>query len=494
MNFNAIYFTNAGVEIMNRAISGRTIVWGICACTSDTLTAESTTLTNKVCSGNTVAAFNDGQGTATLSCSMDNTAADVTGGDAASFGIYAKIQGDADFVLAIYATAETPMTIPDYDADDSTSKVRVIVNLSLDINEGTVQTIEVTEPNVYALAQDMQAEINARETTDENLQAEISARETTDENLQTEIEAREALAERVVTTHAAGSATTGESQTIRGEKTFNNRIYTNGVNSNSSILCFSQISANYNNQAYSIGIQYVGGSTSTVAAKGFSRITTKDSGQDDGTEILRIGTWKSDGTYEYYLQLVKDSNTDSGYRWDIDAQAHLKEGAIVEGDVSCYGQVILDSGFSAADDCDIDGALNITGTATAAAFEGQSITVNRIWPRDTGGVIFTRIGDENKAFQEAWIDTVHAQYLKGVVPHVEEFSSTQIEVPKGAIVVMKGLTKKMAEEFTLGANTMRPQTLTGNDITTQGYLPAGKYVAVTASTTSSMPFLAMYLG
>ena len=99
-------------------------------------------------------------------------------------------------------------------------------------------------------------------------------------------------------------------------------------------------------------------------------------------------------------------------------------------------------------------------------------------------------------FDNIVADSAHgaAQYLEGVGPHVEEFSGSKIGVPIGAIVVMKGLTKKMAEEFTLGADNMRPQTLTGNEITTQGYLPAGTYVAITAATTSSMPFLAMYLG
>lgn len=322
MNFNAIYFTNAGSELINRAISGNTIVWGACACTSDTLTAASTAIRNKVCSGYTVAAFNSGEGTAELSCSMDNTAANVAGGDAVSFGIYAKIQGDEGYILAIYATAETPMTIPDYDEDDGTTKVRVVVNLSLNINDGTVQTIEVTEPNVYALAQDLQTEINARQTADAALCTKTELGE---------------LESRVVTTHIQGSETTGEDQTIRGEKAFLNRLYTSGgFTSQSSSFVYSNLNVAYNNQSYMLTMQYVGGSISTVARTGYSRICTKDSGQDDGTAILRLGTWGSGGSYNYYLDLVKETRYQdfpSGFYWDFGACGIFREGIKFSGSI-----------------------------------------------------------------------------------------------------------------------------------------------------------------
>lgn len=322
MNFNHIYFTNAGSELINRAISGNTIVWGECACTSDTLTAASTAITNKVCSGYAVAAFNSGEGTAELSCSMDNTAADVAGGDAVSFGIYAKIQGDEGYILAIYATAETPMTIPDYDEDDGTTKVRVIVDLSLNINDGTVQTIEVTEPNVYALAQDLQTEINARQTADAALCTKTELSE---------------LESRVVTTNIQGSPTTGENQTIYGEKAFSNRIYANsGFTSNHLSYVYSAFGVGYNNQAYMLSMQYVGGSTSTVAQTGYSRICTKDSGQNDGTAIMRIGTWTSGGGYNYYLDLVRETRYQdfpSGFYWNFGACGIFREGIKFSGSI-----------------------------------------------------------------------------------------------------------------------------------------------------------------
>lgn len=322
MNFNHIYFTNAGSELINRAISGNTIVWGACACTSDTLTAASTAIRNKVCSGYAVAAFNSGEGTAELSCSMDNTAADVAGGDAVSFGIYAKIQGDEGYILAIYATAETPMTIPDYDEDDGTTKVRVVVNLSLNINDGTVQTIEVTEPNVYALAQDLQTEINARQTADAALCTKTELGE---------------LESRVVTTNIQGSSTTGENQSIRGEKAFMNRLYANGgVTSNSSCYVYSALAVGYKNQSYLLSMQYVGGSISTVAKSGYSRICTKDSGQDDGTAIMRLGTWLSGGGYNYYLDLVKETRYQdfpSGFYWDFGACGIFREGIKFSGSI-----------------------------------------------------------------------------------------------------------------------------------------------------------------
>jgi hypothetical protein len=143
------------------------------------------------------------------------------------------------------------------------------------------------------------------------------------------------LASRVVTTHIQGSETTGENQNIRGEKTFLNRLYTNGgFTSQSLSYVYSAFGVGYNNQSYQLSFQYVGGSPSTVAQKGFSRICTKDSNQDDGTAIMRIGTWTSGGGYNYYLDLVRETRWQdfpSGFYWDFGACGIFREGIKFSG-------------------------------------------------------------------------------------------------------------------------------------------------------------------
>jgi len=143
------------------------------------------------------------------------------------------------------------------------------------------------------------------------------------------------LASRVVTTHIQGSETTGENQSIRGEKTFLNRLYTNGgFTSNHLSYVYSAFGVGYNNQAYQLTMQYVGGSTSTVAATGYSRICTKDSGQNDGTAIMRLGTWGSGGGYNYYLDLVRETRYQdfpSGFYWNFGACGIFREGIKFSG-------------------------------------------------------------------------------------------------------------------------------------------------------------------
>lgn len=145
------------------------------------------------------------------------------------------------------------------------------------------------------------------------------------------------LASRVVTTHIQGSESTGENQNIRGEKAFLNRLYaTGGFTSQSPSYVYSAFGVGYNNQAYQLALQYVGSSTSTVAKTGYSRICTKDSGQNDGTAIMRLGTWGGVGGYNYYLDLVKETRYQdfpSGFYWDFGACGIFREGIKFSGSI-----------------------------------------------------------------------------------------------------------------------------------------------------------------
>ena len=454
MQFNSIFLTNAGVALINRAVSGTTVIWGECACTSDTLTASSTAIANRVCSGNTVAAFNDEEETVALSCSMDNTAAGLSAGNAVSFGIYAKIQGDENYVLVLYATSNNPMAITAYSSDDDTTKVRVLVNLSLDISNGVVQSIAVTEPNVYALAQDLQTEINARQAADAGLCTKTELNE---------------LASRVVTTNVQGDSSTGENQNIRGEKAFLSRLYANlGFTSNAISYVYGALNVAYNNQQYMLSLQYVGGSSSTVASQGFSRICTKDSGQNDGTSILRLGTWGSGGTYNYMLELVRETRWPQqfthGYYWDFTAAAMFREG------IYLGGHIMPDAANTTQGYADVDVGAK---TMPMRKVYTKALYCDEIVPLSSGSTGQT-IGTSTAQFDE-----VYAKRLHGVINYPVRSSSNTILVQVGGIICVYGITKSAGETFTVSPNSTKEGRLDG----TAGdkYISEGTYVALSTA-------------
>ena len=223
------------------------------------------------------------------------TVDDPDDADVNSLYLYGRLYDSSDLFVIAVASSSTPTHLPvDGDPDDS---YQVLFNFKYNV------------PNTAAVTASSASFCTVAEFND--------------------------LASRVVTTHIQGSEMTGENQNIRGEKTFLNRLYSSaGFTSNSSSYVYSAFGVAYNNQAYQLALQYVGGSISTVAKKGYSRICTKDSGQDDGTAIMRLGTWTSVGGNNYYLDLVKETRYQdfpSGFYWDFGACGIFREGIKFSG-------------------------------------------------------------------------------------------------------------------------------------------------------------------
>lgn len=189
MRFTESIITTQGQELLARAVQGGTIIWGTAQCASDTADASTTEFAQVVASG-TVAANNRTGQDVTLVAYISNSG--LQGGRVNSFGIFGKLEGDAEEVLAIVCNADpaVPSTFPAHDGTDETL-LTTIIALGLTLSDNVISNISV-ETGLYAMQSDLAEETNARQT----------------------------LASRVVTTHAEGSATTGEAQTIYGEKKF----------------------------------------------------------------------------------------------------------------------------------------------------------------------------------------------------------------------------------------------------------------------------------
>lgn len=211
MIFTEAFLTNAGAELLTGAVSGSRVIWGTCGCTQvadqSALNAGTTSFDNFVCKGTATCVFEQENNIAKISCPMSNSANGCTAGRADAFGLWAKLihptQGEGAEVLVLIARRGLmPATeYPEY--VDENTELLGIVDLSVNITEGIVQSIEINR-SAYALANDLMTEISQRKEADK----------------------------RMVTCHKAGLPTTGERQIVYGIKDFQNDIYVgddNGV-------------------------------------------------------------------------------------------------------------------------------------------------------------------------------------------------------------------------------------------------------------------------
>lgn len=199
MLFTDAFLTNAGAQLLTQAVSGSRIIWGQCGCTQiddqSELDAGTTTFSNFVCKGSSSAAFQLANNTAKISCPMSNSADGCTPGRADAFGLWARVMqptgGESAEVLVLIAKRGTANAsyFPEY--VDERTNLMGIVDLSVNVTEGIVQSIEISR-TAYALASDLMTEISERQLADA----------------------------RLVSCHTASSTTEGEDQTIYGAKNF----------------------------------------------------------------------------------------------------------------------------------------------------------------------------------------------------------------------------------------------------------------------------------
>lgn len=210
MIFEDSYITDAGQALITRATAGTKIVWGKCGCyehtginaMSDSQINALTTLNNPCALGQASSVFEDYGAEnydAKITCQCSNAETGCSAGQALAFGLWGKIEGEASEVLVAVARSgtHTPTTFPAYDGTIQTRLIGVI-ELTIKVQRGAASTITIN-PSLFALANDLQTEIEARQDLQDRF---------------------EQIEGRVVTTHAYGSSTTGELQTIYGPKEF----------------------------------------------------------------------------------------------------------------------------------------------------------------------------------------------------------------------------------------------------------------------------------
>lgn len=198
MLFRESFITDAGAELLARAtLQAGKLIWTRAATSAkntDGYNAEEMNALDEDHFGDitsagavTNAIVTDTKDSVAIYCELTNAEHD---GEARTFGAWAKIEGDENEELVIVARCGG--ATPTFINPASQGVVKAFVDFSLSINATQAEALEVSETNYYA----------------------------TNAALQREHEAREALADRVVTMHAAGDEESGDSQTIRGEKSF----------------------------------------------------------------------------------------------------------------------------------------------------------------------------------------------------------------------------------------------------------------------------------
>ena len=240
MQFDSSYITTAGSELFARATASANssvshpIVWGS-VYTSKTdmrsLTQEEMrSLTSipeneRSSSGSVTSARHDiidGNHIVKLECEINNR---QYHGSAYAIGVYAKLDGDSNEILAAIARVDTSGSTPDI--IQQSGEYLAIIDFAIAIR-GDQFNIQKVDSSYYASAKSMQD-----------------------------------LANRVVTTHVESDVTVGEDQDVRGNKYFQNGIMLNGQDGRScieftdvygrqDIACTVSISP----QSHGIGISY----------------------------------------------------------------------------------------------------------------------------------------------------------------------------------------------------------------------------------------------
>lgn len=430
MQFSSYFVTEAGLGLIARLLSGTEMVWGEVVFTSDTLTSSSTSVSDKICGGNVVAAFT--QDTVQLSCSLTNTYPNCVAGNAKSLAIFAKIAGDSQYSLVLAAVLDSSLPIPAYSISDMSSLVRILVSLSLTMANGVVQSLDIVEPNVYALATDLQTEITAREDLSSSY---------------------DAFSDRVVTTHTSSSDTSGDNQSIYGSKTFMNYTY---FNSGVSISGFIKMPSSYATPEIQVVRQsgkrssYMNISLPQVSNESnvtlFKVQATRDSSTKDIISFSTASTTLGSGTLDFY------TSTYFGGSVMFDDTVTFES-----GEVSFLSNIFLDD-------------ITITGSAIINAYT----TFNGdIQP----GGLSVAIGSSGSQF-----NAVYSKRFFGVIPYPQRFDDiATIVVPNGGIICVYGVTKLAGETFIVSANSIREGRLNG----TAGdkYVSSGTYVALSSAGT-----------
>ena len=387
MQFDSSYITTAGSELFARATastSGGTaspIVWGSVYTSSVDVRSYSPeqirALTRipeseRSSSGSVTSASHDiidGNHTAKLECEIRNN---QYSGVAYAIGVYAKLQGDANEVLAAVARVDTNGSDPDIIPESG--DYLAIIDFVLIVRDDQLNLLEAPA-SYYASAQALQN-----------------------------------LSNRVVTTHVENNNTTGEQQDIYGVKTFKDDICTgNVIPSDSFTVDLGDASHNYNHVfTRTISQSIMECSTAAnIAAKlvvsaqapnfnmpkpGDKILVKFTNGNSVSTQTIKIGdsdTYKVNGLCTNLVENTVVPLTFSGSSWDVDGFSSVANqvSTSVNSGESDYSVVFTDVATRQLIDAPInrelyidtntDGALKYnpgTNTLTCTTFDGNATT------------------------------------------------------------------------------------------------------------------------
>ena len=451
MQFSSYFVTEAGLSLITRLLSGTEMVWGEVVFTSDTLTSSSTSVSDKICGGNVVAAFT--QDTVQLSCSLTNTYPNCVSGNAKSLAIFAKIAGDSQYSLALAAVLDSSLPIPAYSISDMSSLVRILVSLSLTMANGVIQSLDIVEPNVYALATDLQTEITEREDLSSSY---------------------DAFSNRVVTTHTSNSDTSGDNQSIYGSKTFMNYTYFNSGVSISGVIKMPS--------------SYVTPEIQVVRESGkrssYMNLSLPQVSNESNVTLFKVQATRDSSTKDLISFFTYSTTLGSCVMWvsskvDFSDTTHFDD------------TVTFDSGgVSFLSDIFIDG-VGVTGSATVSAtltYASDVILNDNVTIRSTSsGSNQTYIGTSLYP-----IDHVYANHLHGVTSYSSRDNAhMRVVVPKGALACIYGVTALAGTTFKVSVDQYKEATLSGAEGT--HYVTEGIYVAITSNVSTSGALLAMMI-
>ena len=212
MQFDSSYITTAGSELFARATASASsnvshpIVWGsvytsktdMRSLTQEEMRALTSIPENERSSSGSVTSARhdviDGNHIVKLECEINNR---QYHGSAYAIGVYAKLDGDSNEVLAAIARVDTNGSTPDI--IQQSGEYLAIIDFAIAIRDDQFN-IQKLDSSYYASAKSMQD-----------------------------------LANRVVTTHVESDVTVGEDQDVRGNKYFQNGIMLNGQDGRSCI-------------------------------------------------------------------------------------------------------------------------------------------------------------------------------------------------------------------------------------------------------------------
>lgn len=219
MFFNKKYLTTAGKNLLDQAVAGSTITWGTCATSSLSYVNDDTAraLTDIAVNGNYTSfgmvedvVPNSENGTLTIKCTVKNhtdSNATIVSDEARAFGVWARLEDSEDSTLVAVAFWDldegNPETVPEY---SQSSPFEATVDLYIKTSDNVISTIDSTSSWATPLS-----EFTAFKNDVNNDLSDLND-----------------LKDRVVTTHSANSTSTGDTQTIKGKKTFENNIDFNG--------------------------------------------------------------------------------------------------------------------------------------------------------------------------------------------------------------------------------------------------------------------------